>query len=156
MTLWDYVFILCSFHFDSFHSIPLHSTLFVVFGWKKCAKKSWQYSRTSVGKVLSHRLTKRFSAGYYVSEASSKTKLYISLNQVTTTFRCWWSATSYFFIGFKLNKKMHFFLNWSRVFLGARIYDCESLGKQQQHIQKLIHSIGPTSSYRRHIPPSSS
>lgn len=132
--LWHFE-IMCSFYvlFISFHSIPLQSTLFVVFGGRKWRKKVAIFTHFGGQSAVTPLNKAIFSCIPNLKQNQVLLFLSPSSNDLSDD-----DDQRRFFIGFKFNKKMHFFLswNWARV-LGNEIYE---------HTQKfIIHSIGPTS-----------
>lgn len=122
--------ITCSFYvlFIPFHSIA-HYLSFSVGGM--CEKKTQQYSRTSVDEVLSHRLTKRFSAGYFVTHAYSKTPSPIFFNPLQRPFDD------------DDQQRFLLVLNSIRKCTFSKLDSCFCLGRWAKY--EFIHSIGPTS-----------
>lgn len=127
MTLRDYMFILCSFH-----SIPLQSTLFVVFDGRKSARKNEAIFTHFGGQSAVTPFNKAiFSWIFCIPSLKQNQILFFVLTKIQRPFDN--DDQQRVFIGFKFNKKMHFFPKWTRV-LEAEIYEYE-----------FIHSIGPTS-----------
>lgn len=126
--------IICSFYvpFISFHSIPLQSTLFVVFDGRKSARKNEAIFTHFGGQSAVIPFNKAiFSWIFCIPSLKQNQILFFVLTKIQRPFDN--DDQQRVFIGFKFNKKMHFFPKWTRV-LEAEIYEYE-----------FIHSIGPTS-----------